>query len=107
MGESGKKNLDFIIFSPGNFPGWLAIYRPSPIPIWLVLKHHTFSPLCTQTFSLFLSLHTQAQMTQSARLWLFSLHTSLHGAPWFSGTGKGAATKILVWVSDLPPALCL
>ena len=106
MGESEKKNPDFIIFSPGNFPGWLAIDRPSSISIWLVLKHHTFSPL-SDIFSPFLSLHTQPQMTQSERLWLFSLHTSFHRAPWFSGVGKGVATKILVWVSDLCPALCL
>ena len=46
-------------------------------------------------------------MTQSERLWLFSLHTCFHRAPWFSGVRKGFATKILVWVSDLDPALCL
>ena len=107
-GRIRKKNSDFIIFGPGNFPGWLAIYRPSSISIWLVLKHHTFPLLSTQIFfSPFLFLHTQPQMTQSERLWLFSPHTSFHRVPWFSGVGKGVATKILVWVSDLCPALCL
>ena len=95
-GRIRKKNPDFIIFSPGNFPGWLAIYRPSSISIWLVLKHHTFPLLSTQIFfSLFLSLHTQPQMTQSERLWLFSLHTSFHRAPWFSGVGRGLLPRFL------------
>lgn len=94
--ENQKKNPDFIIFSPGNFPGWLAIYRPSSISIWLVLKHHTFPLLSTQIFfSPFLSLHTQPQMTQSERLWLFSLHTSFHRAPWFSGVGRGLLPRFL------------
>ena len=107
-GRIRKKNSDFIVFGPGNFPGWLAIYRPSSISIWLVLKHHTFPLFSTQIFfSPFLFLHTQPQMTQSERLWLFSPHTSFHRAPWFSGVGKVVATRILVWVSDLCPALCL
>ena len=89
-----KKNPDFIIFSPGNFPGWLAIDRPSSISVWLVLKHHTFSPL-SDIFSPFLSLHTQPQMTQSERLW-FSLSTPPSTGPHGSvGWGRGLLPRFL------------
>lgn len=56
------------------------------------------SPRSVLRYFLSLSAYTRSQLTQSERLWFFSLHTSFHGAPWlWWGGGWELLQRFLFW----------